>query len=231
MKHAFLPSALNPSECGTCGYNQIAHHHKLAQCEACDERGNCDVYPKPKHPKAMLLCEKCIRKEEEANSVVIARTQLSVVEKAREIDSAIRLNGDFFNAETISLAAIQQEVMRDDSLTEPQKIARVQTLVIERIERFTPIIRKLDDKKHQLATQQHARLEFLRNFGSQLREEIRERIKQSDANYQPHKKPVVPKVAKPKAVTPFDRIAQNLATRKGISIEAARQLLLEGGFD
>ena len=74
---------------------------------------------------------------------------------------------------------------------------------------------------------EHAVVLELRNFGNELREDFRKKLRESDLAYQPvvvTKKSVKPVVKK--ATSPFDKIAQVLAMTKGISVEDAKKEMM-----
>ncbi len=234
MKHSFQGKA---AKCGICDYDLLSHTI-AANCEACNSIGECDIYPAPKSKHAMLLCATCYQKESDTNNAiadnVITRTNVSMNEHGairsydlvqqlvRNEDSSIRYSGDIFNAEVTSIAEIKRICMEDESLgNTDERFFKFQNLIAERIENYKKVIFNLDDEKHKLVAQQRAAIESLREYGSQVRAEIRERIKLSDANYTPAPVIKIPKITKPK-VNAEDRLIEMLATMKGISKEEAK---------
>jgi hypothetical protein len=237
MKHTFIASLNNKGECATCKRDYISHT-KAAICEACSNVGECDIFGNPSNPKAMLLCVDCLSKEQEINNNILLRTQVSIneksvldtiekdiVEQSKEIDNSIQFSGDIFNAETIGLAQLKAAVLANEhNGNSDERMFVYQKLVIERIEHYKSVIFQLDEEKHKLVSKQRAAIENLREFGSQLRQEIRDRIKQSDSTYTPHQVVKIPKISKPK-VSAYDRLIESLATMKGISKEEAEKLI------
>jgi hypothetical protein len=187
----------------------------------------------------MLLCADCFTKEVKAEETivanVIARTNVSqnemtairsydaVSKLIKEEDVSIRYSGDIFNAEVISIAEIKSICMNDESIgNADERFFKFQSLVAERVEDYKRKIFDLDDEKHQLVAKQRAAIESLREYGSQVRAEIRNRIKEADANYTPAPVVKVPKITKPR-VTAEERLIEAFAAMHNISLDAAKK--------
>ncbi len=226
MNHSFLASQLDRAICNTCKRDYLSHT-VLAVCEACGAKENCDIFGSPSNPKAMLLCISCTRKEESANDVILVKTQVSIIEKSREIDQSIRYNGDFFNAETIAISQLKKELDDNNDLSVDAKAHKLHELVMERIEGFKKRIVEIDNEKHELVAKQQAGIKSLRELGNAVREEIRERLKQSDANYTAAKVIITPKLTKPR-LDPFERLVEAYSLVHDVSKDDARAFLRKG---
>lgn len=118
---------------------------------------------------------------------------MSVLADAQSIDASIRVNGDAFNAETVSHIELKKVIWSDASLTEEQKIYKFQEVLTQRYETFAQHMFVLDNLKHDDYQGQLAIATTLRNFGSELHKEFAAKLKELDNNYQP----VTPKAVKP----------------------------------
>jgi hypothetical protein len=236
MKHSFVVNKLNPKLCGFCNRDFMSHTKK-AQCNDCKKITDCELFGTS--PSAKLLCPSCTEIAIHNNTVILEGTKIKrelnalefalngTVEQAKEIDNATRLSGDIFNAHTIPYVVIRDSIEQDETIPQDEKAFRVHEAIMARIESFKPLIRKLDDEKHQLVIQQMAGINLLRDYGNGLRKEIRERLREADNNYIVPVAEVKPRIKKETKGT-VDRLVESLALAKGISIEDAAELLRKG---
>lgn len=141
----------------------------------------------------------------------------------------VKTTGDIFNLEAQTLSELKRLIYSDETLSEQERIQKYHEAIAARIMKFNELIRQKDDEKFEIVQQKTAAMNELRSYGNQVRDEIREKIKENDANYQPAKIEIKPKI-KAKKNDPFEQMAQIIALSNGISIEAARLRLKEGGF-
>lgn len=226
MKHSFIPSQLNKTLCAKCNRDIFAHT-KNAQCESCPKKGKCEVI------ENVLMCEDCQEQHLSSRRNEIEyklQDAKQVIEQSRQIDSAIRYNGDIFNAKTIAFADIKKAIDNDDSIPAEEKSITFQKVLVERYHTLKEKIFKIDNEKHEMVVEGLAIGKTLRDLGNALREEIREQIKQLDSSYVPVKPKLVTTKIKKEKKTPFDRIVESVAVAKGLSIEDAKKLVTQMGL-
>ena len=137
-------------------------------------------------------------------------------------------SGKFFNLECLTLVELKKAIMSSE-LSEVEKAQKWTEVIAERILAFNQKIREIDESKFETVQRKQAYVNEWRTYGEQARKEIREKIKESDSQYQP----VVQKVkatVKSLKNDPFERMAQMIAMSASITIEAARARLKSGGF-
>lgn len=221
MNHPFDASNSDKSKCKDCGYDYMSHT-KAAKCEVCGDFNSCDVFD------SKLRCEKCIAAVHLSLSTAIKAAD-SVIEKAKEVDQSIRFKGDLFNAKTVAIVDLQKAFSEEktEMNREEQQFA-FQQFLVGRFEANQKIIFDLEERKHDASVENLAIANVLREYGNSLRNEIREKIRQSDNLY--HPVAVIPKVkiAKAQKLSPLDRMAQQVAIEKNITIEAAKKLIMAG---
>jgi hypothetical protein len=201
-------------------------HTAAARCEACDKMGPCEIFGNPSNPRALMLCPDCTKLEIDANTRVMAETQLTMLEKAKEVDNSIRYSGDLFNAETVAIEAVRAEI-NAEAISEVEKHNKFQSFLAERIETYMAAIKQKDDEKFALVARQQANLQSLRAFGNELRKDLREKFKHNDVNYQPVQIVKTPKITKPKQ-SPMDRLVEAYAAMHNCSESEARERILKG---
>lgn len=234
MKHPFIPSLSNKLSCAAC-HRALMEHGPIGHCEACDcicpdssQKGSnlLEVFGKLDDPRAMLLCPKCTQKEIDANSSVLSQTQ-KVIQEAKEIDQSIRYNGDFFNAKTIAINDIKIAIDSDASLTADEKVAKLHQTMAERLEHLQQVVFKARREEAEANVEILVIKESLREFGNRIREEIRERIKAADVNYQPARIVKPPKITAPKK-SAMDRVVEAYAMFHNVTQDVAREAIMKG---
>ena len=108
MNHSFFPSQLNPALCKTCS-RKILDHSKAAQCEACPNVGECDMFG------TILMCKSCLAKEYKvATEATEARLNNPEVMAAVEADikkdynQRIESYAGYFNARITPLVEVRE---------------------------------------------------------------------------------------------------------------------------
>lgn len=229
MNHPFVASQLNPKECATCKYDALSHS-PMARCEACTAMGTCNIVDN------MLLCQSC-----ESKQLLTKRDELVTADRIagevrKELDREVlevRNAGDFFNdriiKKTQTIVALKQSIDADDSIAPEDKSLEFQRKLAGRYEHLSEVIFELDAQKQDAVSEKYAITNTLRELGAEIRAEVQARIKELDAAYTPIRKPV--KVTMPKSkLSPFERIVQSLAQASGMTLEQARQQLLNKGI-
>jgi len=230
MNHKWTPNENNTRVCFICARDFLAHT-PAARCEVCQKISKCDIYDD------VLKCFDCRNDEVVKNHrklELVMSGNREVAKKIDRIDSSIRYSGDIFNAKTVAIEELRRAFRADESIPEHEKNFAFQRALAERFTHLKEIISNLENTEHELMIQkqdlkveQLAISKTLRDFGNNLRAEIREQIRQNDANYNPPYKVVKPKVAKI-TKSPFDRMVEALAIANNCSLEAAKTLLEKG---
>ena len=125
MNHSFIKGSIvnGTAKCAKCQYDEMSHT-AYAQCEACPNKGQCEII------NNLLLCKECYEKEsklpapkrndlaEFANAIEIKPSD--VIERlARKLEvQNIETSQDYFNAETLSIGELEQSIMKDESIKE-----------------------------------------------------------------------------------------------------------------
>jgi hypothetical protein len=221
MNHPFDVSATDKNKCKDCGYDYMSHT-KAAKCEVCGSFDSCDVFD------SKLRCDACIANVRLSLSTAIQMAD-SVIEKAKEVDASIRFKGDLFNAKTVAIVDVRKAFDEEKAdMTPEERAFAFQHYLVSKFEANQKIIFDLEEKKHDASVENLAIANVLREYGNSLRNEIREKIRQSDNLY--HPVAVIPKVkiAKAQKLSPLDRMAQQVAIEKNITIEAAKKLIMAG---
>lgn len=143
--------------------------------------------------KAMWMCPECLAKEKslteqsekEADSRVAASRALSnnLINQARQIDDAIQLKEDIFNAHTVAIMDLKKAIDEDTAITnKPLALAE------ELHRRFTHLQQVIFDARSVLAdagNQQRAIQTYMNTISNQLRAEERAKLQLQDINYNP----------------------------------------------
>ncbi len=214
MNHPFSPKD-GAKTCGVCDRDYVSHT-PAAKCEACSYLKPCDVF------NNRLLCEKCAQKEKDFLETALVDVN-AVIEKARAIDQSIRYSGDLWNAKTVGIMELKAAFDALPDLTAQEKAFKFQIALAQRFEHLQQVNFEHNKELHENSVEQLAISKTLRDFGNELRADIREKIKQQDNNYQPIR--VIPQVKVKKAVkkSPFDTMVENVMVSKNISKEEAER--------
>ena len=222
MRHPFVSLIDNKTMCSTCNYN-VMDHTAMAKCKVCGATTLCDLV------EGDLLCANC-EKDCFVPRIEVLRTADAVITEARKIDNSITYNGEFYNARVTAIAEIARAINLDDSIPPEEKSYKLQNVLAEKYQHLKDVVFNLDKQKHDAVVEQIVITKTLRDMGNDLRKEIQEKIKSLDQNYTPIRNTsVIARVPKSK-LSPFESIVQQLALGAGISLEAARQKLIDGGL-
>lgn len=173
----------------------------------------------------MLLCKECAPKH-----LAGINQSVAALENHRRELQTIRHNGDVYNSELSTLPALKQNIFADESIKD--KNASYQRAVLERIEHLKiaafqkeEVIRNEQKELQAIKIRESALTNHLRDFGNDLRTEIRAKMKELDDQYQPIivKKPVIAKVTK--KLSAFDKVIQQVALARNIQFDEAKKLI------
>jgi hypothetical protein len=183
-----------------------------------------------------MVCDSCFQSTEnqEARLMVSRANQ----ESARQIDNAISVRTDLFNAATVAIQSLKENIDLDTGIiNKPYALAEQ---LKNRFEHFKSVVFDLNEKLVAAGNEQKAIQIYLNNLANTLRAEEREKLKIADINYKPNVvKPIKPtaiktakgkfnkaeisKYAKELGVAEFT--LQMLVVSKGITPEAAANML------
>jgi len=228
MDHPFSPNPQSLLQCKICNRAYKAHTENV-ECESCDFVGKCNVF------NNMLLCDNCVAKSQEAlkNEVKVTENLVEsskdLIDRANKIQDNLKYSGDFFNAETIAFIDIKKAFLSNSEIAESEREFAFHKHLVETIESNQRKIFDNNTENLTLTVQNSAAINILRDYGNSVREEFRERIKQSDAMYSPlNVKPVVPKLKKVTPTNAIERMVEQLALTMNISKEMARGMIEKG---
>ena len=210
MTHTFTASQIDTNICSRCNRPEI-DHTALATCESCDKVGHMDYF----QSIDSLLCIECMKKNAEA--IQIATRKLLEESKNIVINSS-----DLFNAQVLAIVQIKNLIQQDSSIEESQKQFAFQRELAAIHEHLSRVVSDLDSQTQQANMAKLAINKTLRDFGNELRDDIREKIKISDNKYSPPKKALKPKVTAAKKLSPMDRLIQVLAMANGVTFADAQ---------
>lgn len=190
----------------------------------------------------MYNCTKCNAEVEKLYDNLCWRCKDDELQSAlRDVNSALNREavnlhqitspGDFHNLQLQSNIELKRSIYADTSIPESERTQKYFEALLTRIKTLDSEIRLADDIKFAATQKRSAITNELRQYGNEVRQEIRDEIKKNDANYQPvNLAPVKVNVKKATKNDPFERMAQMIALANGISIEAARLRLKAGGI-
>lgn len=222
MNHSFVSGALDKSKCNQCKRN-LDDHTSLAKCEACTFVGKCDVLGN------MLLCPTCMAKEyhvaisqseeqQKNNEFVEMNQGETLIAHSRNVDAALLIREDFFNAETVSIVELREACGSDS--------AKLFDLIKERQVAFQRKLIEVKESELNLNSRLRAQQQYLHDLVKNLTDVERAQRKVEDIKYQP----VVKEVKAPKVkVTAQEKMAQNLMNSKWIKV--ATQLMEDEKLD
>ena len=239
MNHKFLPSQLDQLHCCyqfqefsiKCNRDLMAHT-KLATCESCNAVAECEIYA-----DNILQCWDC---KDKNIQVLIDKTEASAIERratnklAAEVErigmDGLKFSGDFYNLQLQTFAEMSASIKSDETIPIDQKEYVFQKMVSDRIITINLRVNVLDEEKRQILTERLAGVNALREFGGKIRDEIRNKLKESDANYQPiiNADAIAKSIRKNVVKSPFERAAEALAIAGNITLEQAREKILKG---
>lgn len=196
----------------------------MQNCEKClapsDQFFDSDLERQFESGKRKLrICRDC--RMNELHSSIQSTNVISAALAREKLDMLTLSDGKFFNLEAAPLIELKKTIFGDESLNEIEKLQKWTEVCAERIVAFNEKVREIDQTKFELIQRKAAWANELRIYAENVRKEIRQKIAESDAQYQqvtPKVKPVV----KPKKNDLFERMAQMISMEQGIPIETAR---------
>lgn len=243
MDHSFAPSVGNSELCAKCKRGSIAHTDN-AECESCPNKGKMELFAD------MLLCRDCLQKELDAFAEHQSDSKQterladykSLIAESREIDAAVQIRSDIFNAHTVAIINLKAEI--DNDVTIENKNFRLAELLDERYKHLKDVIFGHNQAILDATNEQKSIQTYLNNLANQLRAEEREKLKLTDISYKPAAiKPLKPKQIK---TVKLDKVMlrkyaheltielgqpvpeymlQVLVTSRGLSVEDAANIL------
>ena len=156
MNHVFASSTLEPETCARCGYTETAHGDN-ATCEACGSETKCEFFPNLTHPKKMLLCPSCIRKEYE--------TAKQITEERVKAHEQIKSSSDYFNANIPAIVDIKSTIDND-----PNIVNKADAIAVAVKNRLTHLQETLLSKHKEVTELEHEKRETLVYLNHMLKE-------------------------------------------------------------
>lgn len=207
-------------------------HSVNAECESCDYKGNdVELHLNSK----MLLCDECRDKQAQAllDSLTVPNEvrdkKLSAQRFNKEIEvvamTPIRHSGDFYNAIVVSHMDLKRMIADDESITD--KHYAFQDALALRYRTVCDALFPIEEQAYKLNLEKVVIAKTMREFGEELRKDIRDRMKADDINYVPPTPKIVPKPKLAKK-DPFENLVEVLAKQKGISNTEARLMIQKG---
>ena len=168
MNHSFISAG---SElCAKCGRDKIDHTDR-ATCEVCGNSGDMEVMD-----KNILMCSDCQAIDlatEEIRTAELNRRAIETKKKFIQIDSALAVQTDIFNAETVAIA-------------EAAKVMTDMELAVSMDKRFQSYLELIFRKREEIAeleTKIRATQTYFNELSRKLREDERAKLKLKDSTY------------------------------------------------
>lgn len=189
MKHKFSPQLTNPKLCKECSRDYISHTY-AARCESCGKQIECDVYPIDNlvdtSIENKLWCWPC--KDVEVQLLIDRVTESAnknreIQDLARDVNENIRYDGDVFNAKTIALVELKQAYLNDESIPQEDRSLRYQEALGKQLTHFKEVLFQKQGEVHDIQVEMLVIKKSLRDFGNDLKKEIREQLRISDSTY------------------------------------------------
>lgn len=220
-----------PNDKRQCG-RSYKDHSDEADCEACEYTGPCEFHVNSN----MLLCPTCYDKQVQALLTSLetpneARTkELETQKFNKEIEivakTPIRHSGDFYNAIVTSHMDLKRMIENDDSITDKQYA--FQDAMTLRYKAICDALFPIEEQAYKLNLEKVVIAKTMREFGEELRKDIRERLRESDNNYIPPT-PKIVKKPKLEKKSPAEILIETIAKAKGCSYTEAKLIYEKGG--
>lgn len=215
---------------------QLSNFEKTGECEVCDKT---EVHI-TRHYGNMWFCDECWVKEQELtknNSTPEAQAQRvetykMSVQTSRELDNAVQVRTDLFNAATESIVNLKK--MIDENAEIPNKPYALATELLERFNHFKSVIFEYNEKIVEANNEQKAIQIYLNQMANTLRADEREKLKIADINYKPNPvKTVTPRGIKTSGTSKkIDKSAvKKLAAELGVSEFTVQMIVVQNGGD
>lgn len=128
--------------------------------------------------------------------------QYQLQKRFLEIDERIKIQTDIFNAETISINQVKQEIDANPEIPQSEKYSRLAAIVDDRFQKLTDVLFGLRKETTEAESKQRALQIFFNEFAKNLRKEEREKLRIQDQTYVV-KEP--PKTVKAPTVKKYDK--------------------------
>ena len=169
MNHSFISAG---SElCAKCGRDKIDHTDR-ATCEVCGNSGDMEVMD-----KNILMCSNCQAIDlatEEIRTAEHNRRAIETKKKFLEIDSALSVQTDIFNAETVAIAELTKTGATD---------MEVAVALDKRFQIYVGVIFQKRQEIAELETKIRATQTYFNELSRKLREDERAKLKLKDSTY------------------------------------------------
>jgi hypothetical protein len=210
-EHKYCEIPTKPLSCIICGSGRNESH--CAKCSKWAEK----LYDSESYADGQKLCWPC--KDWEVGQL-IARVDKTAEQNALIKDAIstkeLVFSSDIFNNKMQTIIDLKKSIDSDETITD--KELAFQNAIFERYKHFKAIAFDANNELLALGRQ-------IREFGEATRNEIRSKIVEHDASYQPEKPKIPVKVKGAPKLTPFDRMVQQFATASGKSFEEAKKIL------
>jgi hypothetical protein len=210
-EHKYCELPTKPSCCIICGDDRNTSH--CAKCSKWSEK----LYESESLPDGEKLCWPC--KDWEVGQL-IARVDKTAEQNALIKDAIstkeLVFSSDIFNNKMQTIIDLKKSIDGDESIGD--KELAFQNAIFERYKHFKAIAFDANNELLALGRQ-------IREFGEATRNEIRSKIVEHDASYQPEKPKIPVKIKGAAKVSPFERMVQTFAATTGKTIEEARKIL------
>lgn len=190
---------------------------KTSECEVCEQFPHAFKY-------GMWLCQSCLVKEgnqRAINQFEMKKRALATLDKSDKINSDLKIKEDIFNAETLSLVALEKAVIEaNNDIPETEAYYKFASRVKDQIGEYKKLISQKHEEILDIGSRVRASQQHLNNVANKLRAEVREEFKLRDAAY----KPEVVKVKPVKTLKP----TSSKALGKAVIRERVAKLQAEG---
>ena len=248
MNHQFAFGNPNDSKlCRICLRDLMAHT-KAAQCDCCSNKSECELI------ENILMCPTCATKHtagrveqviscqdvakdvaRSANELVRITENISnetpeqLINRSRTIDSSIRWNGDFFNAETISHVEIKKAIFGNSLIPDNLKEFEYHNALMERFVNFQTNLFRLQQEQHEILQRMSGVKTTLREYGNALRKEHQDRLKEQDISYVPSAKPVKVKIPgkKAKSTNAYEKLVTTIMETRKVTRPEALKIMID----
>ncbi len=199
MNHPFNPQPTEPGLCADCKRPMIDHTDR-ATCEVCGTSGEMILTS-----SRILMCMECDYKDIRVRTPAeLQNRSVEVRRRWHEVDAAIKISTDIFNAKTIAIHEVKKAIDEDPSVPTDQKHFTLAKLLETRYDKLLQVIFEANQTKVEAENEQRAIQTFYNDLGKKLRADEREKIRLKDATYKPIEKVVVDKTPKAPKIKKVD---------------------------
>ena len=184
--HSFIAGTIDRTLCLKCKRDEISHT-AYAQCEACPNRGICEIF------NDMLLCMGCFTRESIAGAKAKREAPSQSVQANQPIMPQVKPNesvaiqrlanklhetnpekaSDYFNAKTSQLVDLEAKFLADESIPVEKRQYEFAKHVVNMHNHLTPILFEAIDVQLQVMSEQQSMTVYLNSIANKLRTEER----------------------------------------------------------